>query len=348
MAKYRPQLDGLRAICILLTLGAHTSVAMPVWVNGSMGVDVFFALSGWLITWLILAEWKARNAFDLQGFFIKRFFRIVPVYFLTIALYGIAVVLLTQMGRGQELQEFRNALPYLISFTSEYRSEAAGTIFGHAWTLGIEEKFYLLWPAALFLFRFRISAAVLSCLLIVVVLVAMQDPPTLLIRGYFGLGFGAAAAILVQRYGMPKAAQGAGVLWLSMGGVTLFYAASILWPIPGLWNVLVSFYATGLVVSLWFNQGSILSRALSFAPLAWVGKLTYSIYLIHVLSLNVAAIALAKLGGHAWWSEYLLAYAISILGAWGIFSLVERPLINLGRRMAARKPATSGANRRPV
>jgi peptidoglycan/LPS O-acetylase OafA/YrhL len=122
-------------------------------VNGTVGVDVFFALSGWLITWLLLEEMRSAGAIDLKAFYIRRFFRIVPLYYFTIVVYAAAAALFfLATASSAKIQELREAIAYLLTFNSEYRSSEAGTVFGHAWTLGIEEKFYVVWPALIVIF----------------------------------------------------------------------------------------------------------------------------------------------------------------------------------------------------
>jgi peptidoglycan/LPS O-acetylase OafA/YrhL len=150
---YRPQLDGIRAFCIIFTIVNHVP-GKPDYIDGTVGVDVFFALSGWLITWLLLEERRSAGAIDLKAFYIRRFFRIVPLYYFTIVVYAAAAVLFfLATASSAKIQELREAIAYLVTFNSEYRSSEAGTVFGHAWTLGIEEKVYVVWPALMVIFR---------------------------------------------------------------------------------------------------------------------------------------------------------------------------------------------------
>ena len=147
-AKYFPALDGLRAICVLMVMFSHIpgGVARPPWMYGFLGVDVFFVLSGFLITTLLIRERARTGRVSLTGFYTRRFFRIVPVYLFTVLLYFTAVHV---MRDPVKTAQFKAALPWLLGFMQEYRPAAAGNVLGHAWTLGIEEKFYLLWPILL-------------------------------------------------------------------------------------------------------------------------------------------------------------------------------------------------------
>lgn len=142
--RYWPQLDGLRAVSIILVLAAHT--ADPVWsqLNGSLGVTLFFVISGFLITTLLLREEDAHEVVSLSRFYIRRVFRIVPLYALALALAA-ALVLVFHLGQGGG--NFLERLPLLLTFNGEL---AGSGTFSHSWSLGIEEKFYILWPALAF------------------------------------------------------------------------------------------------------------------------------------------------------------------------------------------------------
>ena len=84
---YFPALDGVRAVCILLVMFNHVHEPMPLWVQGRIGVDIFFVLSGFLITTLLLRERERHGNVSLKGFYTRRFFRIVPVYALVVVIY---------------------------------------------------------------------------------------------------------------------------------------------------------------------------------------------------------------------------------------------------------------------
>jgi peptidoglycan/LPS O-acetylase OafA/YrhL len=133
---YTPALDGLRAVCILFTVLNHIH-GTPGWINGSVGVDIFFALSGFLIT-MIIAD---NRASDLPAYLIRRAFRIAPVYYLalatTAALALLAAHVLHDPSRAEQLPEI--LLPSLL-FSRELANSP--TLFGQAWTVGIEEKFW--------------------------------------------------------------------------------------------------------------------------------------------------------------------------------------------------------------
>jgi peptidoglycan/LPS O-acetylase OafA/YrhL len=159
-----PSLDGLRAVSILLVLIGHTLKGDPMWssqyegirIYASVGVTMFFVISGFLITTLLLKE-KASNAcVDIRKFYIRRVLRIIPVNFL----YIIAVFLLNRpLGLGVETSAFWPAFTYTVNFA------AVPVILGHLWSLSVEEQFYLFWPLIM---RFPLSQIIIVTLAIIV------------------------------------------------------------------------------------------------------------------------------------------------------------------------------------
>lgn len=330
--KYRASLDGLRAVCIILTLATHVK-GWRINAYSNFGVDIFFGLSGWLITWLLL---NARDpTIDLRKFYIRRAFRILPVYFLAIALYASAGWVLHRGPRPDLL---------LLTLNPEYRFGEAGLV-GHAWTLGIEEKFYILWPALLALLPARQGLAWLSAGCLAVLLAYSADFDTHVIRGYFGLGAGSTLAILATRsqrvrdsLARPGLAEVAVVAILL--SVTLMVAFQIGW----YGNMMIGAASAALVASLWLRPTGVVTSVLSMAPLPFLGTLTYAFYLLHVLCLNMVEVAFQRLGLPVHPLLVLIpAYSLSVLVAWPTHKLVELPLIRLGRRLAGR-----GRARAPV
>lgn len=339
-AAYRPQLDGVRAFCIIFTIFNHVP-RLPWFLVGSVGVDVFFALSGWLITWLLLAEREREGAISLGSFYIRRIFRILPLYYLTLALYMVSSLLVgdlvhqTQLWRG---------FPYLATFNAEYRG-GGDTAFGQAWTLGIEEKFYLIWPLIIKSLGRRPAVAVAvasACVAVLLFLAADREEAAMVIRGYLGLGSGTVAALVVYRHQTFRR-------WLEQhpleGPALLFmaasYAGALFFPHPYLWNVAVAVSATPLIASLWFaGEKGWTSRILSITFLAWVGRLTYAIYLLHILVKSAAEMLLVHLSLPSdGWVLFALTYAGSIAAAWIVHITIEAPLIEVGRRLSRRHRA---------
>ena len=151
-----PSLDGLRAFSILLVIIDHGLVAgqhlhsgslakrilFAVCGNGRFGVQVFFVISGFLITTLFLDEWSSRGEINLKAFYIRRFFRILPAYF---AMVGIVAALALAGDISATPKDFA----YALTFTWIYNFNPWNWYLAHTWSLCVEQQFYLFWPLAL-------------------------------------------------------------------------------------------------------------------------------------------------------------------------------------------------------
>lgn len=142
-----PALDGLRAIAVFLVIFYHFGF---VWVPGGLGVLIFFVISGFLITWLLLKEHEKRGTVSLRRFYVRRALRIFPAF------YGYAILLLSVLlifGKAVDWPQAIAALLYVSNYYQAFRGDP-GTGFSHTWSLAIEEQFYLIWPP-LFVFMVR-------------------------------------------------------------------------------------------------------------------------------------------------------------------------------------------------
>ena len=154
---YFPALDGVRAVAVLLVISVHLGDNILHgywnWLSGSGGVAIFFVLSGYLITMLALREEEDRGGLCLKAFYVRRTFRIFPLYYYII---GISALLISTAGSEAGRAAFYGALPYYLAYMGEYAPTAQ---LYHSWSLGIEEKFYLVWPLLAFvLLRARPAA----------------------------------------------------------------------------------------------------------------------------------------------------------------------------------------------
>jgi len=133
-------LDGLRAVSVLLVVLAHARGREDwLWIRGANGVTVFFVLSGYLITTLALREEAVRGTIDLGAFYLRRTFRILPMYYLTLAIYCVLILVLHADPARHD--KFVRALPYYLTYLQEWPHLVLKDVpFELSWSLGIEEK----------------------------------------------------------------------------------------------------------------------------------------------------------------------------------------------------------------
>lgn len=160
-----PSLDGLRAVSVAMVILAHAVGLQPgrgavfpfpqlSWL-GQSGVDVFFVISGFLITYLLLKENEDKGTIRLKNFYFRRFFRIFPPFYAYLAV----VIILWVMGR---VAEDSRDLISAATYTWDYRRNGENWLLGHIWSLSVEEQFYLLWPPCLLLLGKKKSTYVAS------------------------------------------------------------------------------------------------------------------------------------------------------------------------------------------
>jgi peptidoglycan/LPS O-acetylase OafA/YrhL len=229
-----------------------------------------------------------------------------------------------------KIAEFKVALPWLLGFMQEFRPASAGNVFGHAWTLGIEEKFYLFWPllvVVLYPFRRR-SVAILFALAI-----AALSLPHVFARSYGGLLIGAILGVALSqssnwlsRRTLPRVPDWLVVLGVvAMYGLTLYSEKLVL---------LFSGSIALLIASLALRDGW-MRNALSNRALVFIGKRSYAMYLIHVLAINAVEKILPRFSAPTWLTVVGLSYGASLLGACILQAAVERPCMAFGRELSA-------------
>jgi peptidoglycan/LPS O-acetylase OafA/YrhL len=322
---YFPALDGLRALSILLVVSFH--VGGPN-IRGWVGVHIFFVLSGFLITTLLLRERERYGRISLRAFYTRRFFRIVPIYYIVLCAYVPVVLLMHDSLRWTEL---KLALPYLLTFMQEYRPAASGMVFGQAWTLGIEEKFYLLSPLLIIVaFPFkRLSIIIVLSLCTVWFLI-----PDAIVANYGSLLMGSFLAIVLAKSTTSFFRQFLLRIPTSLAALLALAVYVVFWYHSNLF-LMFSASITMLIGTLVLNA-SWLRSILEHPWIVIVGKRSYAMYLIHVLVMHTVEKFAGILHVNNWYTVVPVVYLVSFAGATILFYLVERPCLAYGRRLSKR------------
>jgi peptidoglycan/LPS O-acetylase OafA/YrhL len=355
-----PSLDGLRAVSIALVVVCHVVRALaegrklPYGAGmlrdwGSVGVTMFFAISGFLITTLLVAEQRDRGVISLRAFYFRRAFRILPAYWTYLA---VAAALTMAGAFAVSAAGFATAL----SFTSDYRN-AGSSILGHSWSLSVEEQFYLLWPITLVALgpgRARVlSFALVGAAPAARALTYVLDPA--LRPAISGMLHTRVDALMIGCWAALERGTGRrseALAFLGRGDVAAAGAVVAVVVSPLLRHVLGDFFGVAVAYSLealgaccvvlWAvdHRASFAGRVLNSAPLHRVGVLSYSLYLWQQPWLlpdwhwTPAGIALAVAG----------AYACAALS----YRWVEAPFLQLRARIQAASRQRSPALRAPT
>jgi peptidoglycan/LPS O-acetylase OafA/YrhL len=347
-------LDGLRGVGVAAVLLFHGTTSAP---GGYLGVDLFFVLSGFLITTLLVRERASTGGIDLVAFWARRARRLLPAMLLVVA----AVVAMASAGALEAGEALRGDAVATLTYWANWRFVAEGTDYfaafrapsplQHAWSLAIEEQWYLVWPPIVMLVLPRLSrrAVVIGVAGLAVAsalaMVALSGDAT---RAYYGtdarvqaLLVGALAALLVDRRPVTDGRSGRTVALA--GAVAAIPVAAMLWQADGsaTWMYRGGFSAFALlsavVVVAATVPGGPVARALRLPPLTALGRISYGLYLWHwPLNLWLTPDR-TGLGG---WPLFAVRTGAALVVATTSYHLVEQP-IRTGRRIARRPVAVA-------
>lgn len=361
---YLPGLDGLRCIAVLAVLLYHISPNQ--FVGGYIGVDLFFVISGFLITYLNLQKIENPNkTFSLKNFWLRRARRLIPALVLVILVCVPLGALIYPDILVGAFRQVAGALTYTTNWVeiihgSNYFDQANPSLFKNFWSLAVEEQFYLIWPPILLLLMSRrlrnsqlisIIAAIGLASLVLMGVLATPDNYTRVYYGTdthcFGLAFGIIFAFIWNRQeGSLSREWITSQKWtVALAPVGLVGFALIVMLVPdtaaftypfGLG--LGSLFSLFLVGSVIIRQDSVFTRIMELAPMRWVGVRSYSIYLWHWPMLVFGRILIpTALGTVESVAVDVLFAAISFVASDLSYRFVEEPLRKDGFIKSAEK-----------
>ncbi len=331
---YRPDIDGLRAIAVLAVVFYHAG--LPGFSGGFVGVDVFFVISGFLITGIVWSEIEEKN-FSLQGFYVRRVKRIFPALFVVLAFTSIAAVFLLI---PRDLADYGKSVNGAVFFYSNFHFLKLANYFDgpavekpllHTWSLSVEEQFYALWPLVLLLLSRTVGPRripqIIAALAVVSLILAEARLPDYQKDAFYlpwcrGWELLLGAALAVSSVSLKGRRRLAAVL--GAAGLVGIVLPVILYDtttrFPGIAALLPCGGAALLIAS--GSVASPASRLLSLGFLRGVGLISYSLYLIHWPLFSFAHLYLSEeLSSAVSLGIVLLSFLLSYLS----WRFIEKP-----------------------
>ncbi|MDP4196921.1 MAG: acyltransferase [Bacteroidota bacterium] len=347
---YIPELDGIRALAILLVMIYHTGI--PIFKGGFIAVDIFFVLSGFLISSILIKEYDTKDKINLQYFYIKRILRLAPS--LLILLTTIFIISYFRLFNQTE-DNYRSILLTLFYSSNWVRAfnQFYMGILSHTWSLAIEEQFYILWPVVLIpllKIRSRKKVVILLCILalsswLLRIFLIFRGAPVE--RLYNGLDTRADALLtgcilaVIQSSEILKNSINRGRICVRMIAVgALFCYFAVLFSIS--WRNLNNYYWLASVIQILTaflilhsnsSESSPIKKILAFRPIVWIGSISYGLYLWHdpiyeiMRTCKFSQYSIATIGS-------LITFLIASLS----YYLVEKPVLSLKRKLSRNTP----------
>jgi peptidoglycan/LPS O-acetylase OafA/YrhL len=290
--RYRPDIDGLRAFAVMAVILFHAGLdAVP---GGFVGVDIFFVISGYLITGLIVEKLR-QGTFSFWDFYARRTRRIYPALFVLIPFVLLFGYFILTPGEYDELGRsaiYSSAFLPNIYFwlNTGYFDQAAATMpLLHLWSIGVEEQFYLMWPVTLVVLwrfvKFGKTATLLALIVVTILLAALcivwthYDAKAAFYLPFtrlweFTLGAMVLALPVIKRPRVADALSVAGLIAMIVAALTFDDSLAY----PGYYALLP---CLGTTAAIWSGERSLMGRVFSLSPNVLLGKISYSLYLWH-------------------------------------------------------------------
>jgi peptidoglycan/LPS O-acetylase OafA/YrhL len=344
-------LDGLRALSIVGVIWFHswwstpyypTLATLPVLRQGEWGVHIFFVISGFLITTLLLRERRRSGTISIRDFYIRRSLRIWPLYYATVAIY--TVIMLTFQRGSARSHTFFHYLPGFLTYTYTWMITPNWPTgpFNLAWTLATEEQFYAFWPLVLRFFRGIWSSVVIIAAIALRlatgygwtnrVLPRESLPARIVLSIAVPICLG---VLLAQALDSER-----GFRWLSaiLGGRWAAPAALValaICLIPARAPFLAASLATAaLVGACVIREDNGLAPILKLGPIAWIGVLSYGMYLMNSLSVYAVRMALGRFGLIHPLIVFPCGVGAAVAAAFLSYRYFETPFLELKKRFA--------------
>lgn len=336
-------LDGLRAIAILVVVWHHAALPVAGWRvtgRGFLGVDLFFVISGFLIVTLLLRERRRTGTISLRGFYVRRFLRIFPPFYLMLAVVGATALLKRGHGSADVLRD----LPFAAFYVSNL--VPMSSMLAITWSLSVEEQFYLVVPAVV-RYAHRALKALLPAAYVAASLPALGALPGVALPAFFReTTFGPIllgvmlALVLDDRRGYEAVRRALGGALAPAGALGLVVVAASYpaddisgWPrIAMHWTILI------LVAACVVRERHVLHPLLASWPMRRIGVVSYGIYLYHLIAMHFVSRGLERVGIEAG----LLRFAATALLAWAAaeasYALFESRFLAMKARLARAAP----------
>ena len=336
---FRSDIEGLRGVAVLVVVLFH--LRLEVFAGGYVGVDVFFVISGYLITKQLIDHATSRTPGWLRTFWARRFRRLLPLATLTIALTLMASIVVFSPLEWQRLaQDARASLLYVANIAFARRGEgyftSAESPFLHMWSLGVEEQFYLVWPflvmASATLLprwrtvrtRFTIVVTAVSALSFVLgfLLTERGTPWAFFSPVTRAWEFGVGALVALTPSTKLRHVVGRSISWLGVAGIlAAVLTFDELTPMPGVAALLPVLATAALIFASEPGRLSV-ETVLTLRPLMTIGQCSYAWYLFHWPALVLTE----SVVGNNDLSPRLLAAGLSLMAAWAATRYVEGPV----------------------
>lgn len=311
--KYFSSLNGIRCLAILFVIGFHHNGNYlvqgiknfglnQIFLHGNLGVNLFFVVSGFLITTLLLREQRQHQTIFVKLFYARRALRIFPLYYTTLLIYALLLVPYFESNPLRQTDFYHN-LPAYITYTSNWFVEKSSAIFVIAWSLATEEQFYLVWPNILKVFK-KWGAVIFIGLIIVLNQLAAfnilspiqflsesQNHFLFRVIGHLstpiGLGvllaFGLNSKAVYEKLFIIKN-KTTSCLWFAVMLLCIYYPQEL----TAVWHLIINMSMMLFVGSCVYREDHVLAKILNSKVFFRIGEVSYGMYLFQIFCLFIA------------------------------------------------------------